>query len=49
MGAILAGYVGFAVSMPFPIHLIVAILAGILGGCDLGWDRRCAQVPDRGP
>jgi general nucleoside transport system permease protein len=32
MGAIFAGYVGFAFSMPFPIHLIVAILAGVLGG-----------------
>ena len=32
MGAIFAGYVGFAFSMPFPIHLVVAILAGVLGG-----------------
>jgi simple sugar transport system permease protein len=32
MGAIFAGYVGFTFSMPFPLHLIVAILAGILGG-----------------
>ena len=36
MGAIFAGYVGFAFSMPFPIHLIVAILAGILGGAIWG-------------
>jgi simple sugar transport system permease protein len=32
MGAIFAGYVGFAFSMPFPIHLVVAILAGVVGG-----------------
>ncbi len=32
IGAILAGYVGFAWSMPFPLHLLVAIVAGIIGG-----------------
>jgi ABC-type uncharacterized transport system permease subunit len=31
-GAILAAYVGFAWSMPPVLHLIVAILAGLLGG-----------------
>jgi simple sugar transport system permease protein len=32
MGAIFAGFVGFNFSMPFGIHLLVAILAGVLGG-----------------
>jgi general nucleoside transport system permease protein len=36
MGAIFAGYVGFTFSMPFPIHLLVAILAGVLGGAIWG-------------
>lgn len=36
LGAIFAGYVGFTFSMPFPLHLLVAILAGILGGAIWG-------------
>ena len=36
LGAILAGYVGFAFAMPFPLHLVVAILAGIVGGAIWG-------------
>ncbi|HYO18681.1 MAG TPA: ABC transporter permease [Dermatophilaceae bacterium] len=36
MGAIFAGYVGFTFSMPFGIHLVVAILAGLLGGAIWG-------------
>ncbi len=36
LGAIFAGYVGFTFSMPFPVHLIVAIGAGILGGAIWG-------------
>jgi simple sugar transport system permease protein len=32
VGAICAGYVGFAISLPTGIHLIVALLAGMLGG-----------------
>jgi simple sugar transport system permease protein len=41
VGAICAGYVGFAVSMPTGIHLIVALLAGMAGagiwGFLVGW------------
>jgi ABC-type uncharacterized transport system permease subunit len=32
MGAICAGYVGFAVELPPGVHLVLALLAGILGG-----------------
>jgi simple sugar transport system permease protein len=32
VGAICAGYVGFAISLPTGIHLIVALLAGMAGG-----------------
>jgi general nucleoside transport system permease protein len=32
MGAIAAGYVGFAISLPIFIHVVVALLAGIVGG-----------------
>jgi ABC-type uncharacterized transport system permease subunit len=35
-GAACAGYVGFAWTMPFPLHMIVAILAGLLGGAIWG-------------
>jgi len=31
-GAAFAGYVGFAWDMPFGIHMIVAVIAGLLGG-----------------
>ncbi len=36
MGAIAAGYVGFAFSMPTVIHLLVALVAGIIGGAIWG-------------
>jgi general nucleoside transport system permease protein len=36
MGAIAAGYVGFAISLPPFIHLVVALLAGIVGGAIWG-------------
>jgi simple sugar transport system permease protein len=36
MGAILAGYVGFSWHLPAGIHLIVALLAGIVGGAIWG-------------
>jgi simple sugar transport system permease protein len=32
IGAICSGYVGFAISLPPVIHLLVALLAGIVGG-----------------
>lgn len=33
LGAILAGYVGFTwTGLPFPVHMLVATLAGLLGG-----------------
>jgi simple sugar transport system permease protein len=36
-GAIIATYIGFAVSMPPVIHVIVALLGGIAGGAVVGW------------
>lgn len=36
VGAICSGYVGFAISLPPGIHLIVALLAGIAGGAIWG-------------
>jgi len=36
VGAILAGYVGFAWHLPGALHLIVAVLAGALGGAMYG-------------
>jgi general nucleoside transport system permease protein len=36
IGAICAGYVGFAISLPTGIHLIVALLAGMAGGAIWG-------------
>ncbi|GAA0608895.1 ABC transporter permease [Kribbella sandramycini] len=36
MGAILAGYVGFAWHLPPVLHLIVAIVAGLIGGAIWG-------------
>jgi simple sugar transport system permease protein len=32
IGATAAGWVGFSLTMPFPLHLLVAVLAGIVGG-----------------
>jgi simple sugar transport system permease protein len=36
MGAVFAGYVGFAWHLPFGIHLVVALVAGALGGAIWG-------------
>ncbi len=36
-GAIIATYLGFAVSMPPVIHVIVCLLGGIAGGAVVGW------------
>lgn len=36
LGAIVAGYIGFAFELPFPIHLVLAILGGALGGAIWG-------------
>jgi simple sugar transport system permease protein len=32
LGAIVAGYIGFSWALPFPVHLLVAILGGMLAG-----------------
>ena len=36
-GAIVAAYLGFAVSMPPVIHVIVCLIGGIAGGAAVGW------------
>lgn len=36
-GAIVAGYLGFAVSMPPLIHVVVATAGGFAGGAAVGW------------
>jgi ABC-type uncharacterized transport system permease subunit len=36
-GAVVATYLGFAVSMPPVIHVIVCLLGGIAGGAVIGW------------
>jgi general nucleoside transport system permease protein len=36
-GAILATYVGYAISMPPVIHVIVCVIAGFAGGAAIGW------------
>jgi simple sugar transport system permease protein len=36
-GAMIAGYIGFAISLPPFIHLIVCLLGGILGGAIVGF------------
>jgi general nucleoside transport system permease protein len=36
-GAILATFVGYAVSLPPVIHVIVCVLAGFVGGAAIGW------------
>jgi general nucleoside transport system permease protein len=36
-GAIVAAYLGFAVSLPPVIHVIVCLLGGIAGGAVVGW------------
>ena len=37
VGAILAGYIGFAVHLPVGIHLLLALLGGFAGGAFWGW------------
>ena len=46
-GAILAAYVGFTWHLPPVLHLLVAILGGLIGGGDLGRHRRLAEGQDR--
>ncbi|MCU4185833.1 ABC transporter permease [Acidiferrimicrobium sp. IK] len=36
-GAIVAGYLGFAVSLPPFIHVVVAVAGGFAGGAAVGW------------
>jgi len=36
-GAILATYLGYGVSMPFGIHVIVCVIGGFVGGAAIGW------------
>jgi simple sugar transport system permease protein len=36
-GAILATYLGYGVSLPFGIHVIVCVLGGFVGGAVIGW------------
>jgi general nucleoside transport system permease protein len=37
LSAILAGWVGFALDLPAGVHLLVAVLAGVVGGAMWGW------------
>jgi simple sugar transport system permease protein len=36
-GAILATWLGYAVSMPFFIHVVVCVIGGFVGGAAIGW------------
>jgi ABC-type uncharacterized transport system permease subunit len=36
-GAIVATYLGFAISLPLVIHAIVCLIGGFIGGAALGW------------
>jgi general nucleoside transport system permease protein len=36
-GAILATYLGYGVSLPFGVHVVVSVLGGFVGGAVLGW------------
>jgi ABC-type uncharacterized transport system permease subunit/ABC-type multidrug transport system ATPase subunit len=36
-GAILASYLGYGVSMPFAVHVIVFVVGGFVGGATIGW------------
>jgi general nucleoside transport system permease protein len=36
-GAILATYLGYGVSLPFGVHVIVCVLGGFVGGAIIGW------------
>ena len=36
-GAILATWLGYAVSLPFFVHVVVCVLGGFVGGAAIGW------------
>ena len=36
-GAIMAAWLGYGVSMPFFVHVVVCVLGGFAGGAVLGW------------
>jgi ABC-type uncharacterized transport system permease subunit len=36
-GAILATYLGYGVSLPFVVHVVVCVLGGFVGGAVIGW------------
>ena len=42
-----AGYVGFAFDLPFPLHMILALLAGLARRCALGGHRGPAEGAHR--
>ena len=38
-----AGWVGFGMSMPWPLHMLVAMIVGTLAGAPVGGHRRAPQ------
>ena len=36
-GAVIAGYIGFAIALPPVIHVVVAVAGGVVGGAICGW------------
>ncbi len=36
-GAMIAGWIGFAVHLPMVIHVVVAVIGGFVGGAIVGW------------
>ncbi len=40
IGAMVAAWVGFSIDVPGPLVIFLALLAGILGRCGVGWNRR---------
>lgn len=36
-GAMIAGWIGFAVNLPVVIHVVVAVIGGFVGGAIVGW------------
>ena len=40
MASAAAGWVGFALDLPWGLHMIVALIAGLVGRCALGGHRR---------
>jgi ABC-type uncharacterized transport system permease subunit len=36
-GALLATYLGYGISMPFGVHVIVCVIGGFVGGAAMGW------------